>query len=308
MLELSISIPTRNRPGDVKTLLFSILNQTAPPKEVVIVDDSDNQQTEALTQFMQARFQDKGIQLRYIRGGGESVTQARNIGIDRSTGEILCSIDDDVIMAKDYTEKILKVFEGHPEALGAAGHVKNLFLRGSSNGINKVLEFFSTEKDKCRVFPTGFSYPVPLTRMINCEWLSGTNCSYRRKVLEKFRWDEKLKKYALCDDLDISYRIQKWQPKSLFMTPEAKIIHTQSQLARIESEKRVNMEISYHAYFFFKNMRQTQANLFRFYYGIFLGRIMISVLSGKPQSVVYTLKAQIHLIKNLGKIKRGLID
>jgi glycosyltransferase involved in cell wall biosynthesis len=286
-------------------LLKSILKQKILPKEVIIVDDSDNEKTKYLTNQMLKDFDSKKIKLKYMRGGGESVTQARNIGVAFSTGEIHCSLDDDVVLHKDYIENILRVYEIYPNALGVAGHIENLYLPGFPNALGRVFSFFYTEQDKCRVLPTGISYPVPLTHIIECEWLNGTNCSYKREILKNFKWDEKLKRYSLCDDIDISYRIRKKLPKSLFMTPYAKIIHTHSQLARITSEYRIHMEICYHTYFFFKNIKPTYRNMLSFVYGIFFGRIVTSILSGNPHSVVFTIKAQLYMIRNMGKVKQG---
>ena len=257
---------------------------------------------------MSAAFGGKGISLRYLRGGGQSVTQARNIGIKASSGKIHFSIDDDVVLYNDYAENVLKVYEAYPNASGVAGHMEELFLSGTSNGINKAFMFFSTERDRCRILPTGTSYPVPLTRVISCEWLSGTNCSYKREILQKFSWDERLRKYALCDDMDFSYRVHKYKPESLYMTPEARVIHRHSELARIASEQRIDMEISYHAYFYFKNLKQTYVNAIGFIYGIFLGRLVISLLTRNPKSVLYTLKAQLRLIRNVGKVKQGIFN
>jgi glycosyltransferase involved in cell wall biosynthesis len=308
MREFSIAIPTRNRPDVLQVLLGSILSQSVVPKEVIIVDDSDNANTENLTERLRGEFECKAIQLIYTRGKGEGITQARNMGIDLSTGEIHCCMDDDVILRKDYIANILKVYESHPHALGVAGHMENLYLSGISNGINRGFSFFSTEQDRCRVFPTGTSYPVPLNCIIECEWLSGTNCSFKREVLKEFRWDENLRRYSLCDDMDISYRIQKKHPKSLLMNPEAKVIHTHSEVARIADEYRIQMEISYHAYFFFKNIKQTFANMARFVYGIFFGRLLISILSRNPRSIRFTLKAQVYLLRNLRKVRQGLFS
>jgi len=305
MSQFSIAIPTRNRPQVLRVLLGSILSQTVAPKEVIVVDDSDNEATENLTAEMQKDFESRGVPLKYMRGGGESVTQARNMGIDASSGEICCSIDDDVVLHRDYIEEILGVYRSHPEALGVAGHIENLQLSGLSNGLNRAFSFFFTAQDRCRVRPTGTCYPAPLTRVINCEWFSGTNLSFKRQILEKFRWDEKLKKYSLCDDMDISYRIQKQKPKTLFMTPNAKVVHTYSKLARIPSDQRIQMEISYHAYFYFKNMKQTVVNTLRFMYGIFLGRLVLCIVSRNPQSVIFTIKAQLCLIRNMERVKHG---
>lgn len=306
MNDVSIAIPTLNRPEVLKVLLNSILKQTIIPKEAIIVDDSDNEKTKNLTDQMLKDFDSKKIQLKYVRGGGESVAQARNIGVTFSTSEIHCSIDDDVILHKNYIESILRVYEIFPNALGVAGHIENIHSSVLGRVLGRVFSFFYFEQDKCKVSPTGMSYPYPLTHIIECEWLSGTNCSYKRKILKNFKWDENLKGYALCDDMDISYRIQKKHPKSLFMTPYAKIIHTRSQLARITSEYRTYMEISHHTYFFFKNMKQTPRNMLSFVYGIFLGRIARAILFKKSYSLVFTIKAQLYLIRNMRNVRQGI--
>lgn len=305
MGDLSIAIPTMNRAKVLKELLDSILKQTISPKEVIIIDDSDNEETKNLTKQMLKNFSIKNIEIKYVRGGGEGLAQARNIGATYSTSEIHCSLDDDVILDKNYIKEILKVYENYPNALGVAGHIVNLSFSAFSNAINKLFPFFYTEQDKCKVFPAGISYPYPLTRIIKCEWLSGTNSSYRRKILQNFKWDENLKRYSLCEDMDISYRIQKTYPNSLYMTPYAKTIHNNSPLARIPSKDRTYMEVSYHTYFFFKNMKQTVGNMVNFVYCMFFGRFILKVLSLNPNSVIFIISAYLNLMKNLKEIKTG---
>jgi cellulose synthase/poly-beta-1,6-N-acetylglucosamine synthase-like glycosyltransferase len=305
-LNFSIAIATLNRPDVLKALLDSIFEQTILPKEVIIVDDSNNEKTKNLAEQLLKNFGTKKITLKYVRGGGAGLAQARNIGVTFSTSEIHGSLDDDVILHKDYIKEILKVYENYPDALGVAGHIENLCFSALSTAIGRVFSCFFTEQDKCRVFPTGISYPQPLTHIIESEWLSGTNSSYRRKILKKFKWDENLKRYSLCEDMDISYRIQTNHPKSLLMTPYAKVIHTNSQLARITSEYRTHMDISYHTYFFFKNMKQTYRNMLSFVYGIFFGRLVISITSRNPHYVVFTIKAQLDMMRNFKKVKRGI--
>jgi glucosyl-dolichyl phosphate glucuronosyltransferase len=304
--DFSVAIPTLNRPQVLKKLLTSILNQTVFPKEVIIVDDSSNENTEILVRQMLKDFADKKIKLKYVRGGGEGLAQARNIGVTFSTGEIHCNLDDDVILNQDYIEKILRIYKTIPNAVGVAGHITNLSLRATSNATNRVFSYFHTEKDKCRIFAAGISYPVPLTHIIECDWLSGTNSCYKKEILKNYKWDEKLKKYSLCEDMDISCRIQKDYPKSLFMTPHAKIVHTNSQLARIPDEQRIYMDICNHAYFFFKNIKQTYGNMLDFVYGIFLGRLLIVIFSKNPRNFVSTIKAQLYLIKNIKNVKQGI--
>ncbi len=308
LVDCSIAIPTINRAQAIEPLLYSILKQTVLPKEVIIVDDSKNRETEDLVKRLTEAFTQKNIEIKYVRGKGHSVTEARNIGISFSTCDIHLSLDDDVVLHKDYIREILKVYSTYPNALGVAGHVVNISrgVPSRTNAINKLFSFYFIEKDKARVFPAGISYPYPLTNIINGEWLNGSNCSYRRKIFEQFKWDEKLKRYSLCDDMDISYRIQKTYPKSLFITPDAKVLHRHSMMARISNEYLTHMGISYHAYVFFKNMKLTARNTAFFAYGIFFGRLLTSIFTRNGKSVIFTLKAEYNFVKNVKDIRKGI--
>lgn len=306
MTSFSIAIPTLNRASVIQDLLESILHQTVFPKEVIVVDDSKNRETEDVVNRVAKSFSRRNIKIEYVRGNGNGITDARNMGIAHSTGDIHCSLDDDIILDKNYIKEILKMFEVYPDALGVAGHVANHSFSSSSNAVNKVFPFYLREKDKCRVLPAGVTYPYILTKIINCEWLSGVNCCYRRAVLKEFKWDEKLTKYSLCDDVDISYRIQQKYPNSLFMTPYAKIIHHHSPIGRMDVEGRIHREVSYHTYFFFKNIEKTPLNTVNFIYDIFFGRVVTSVLSRDGPASVFTVKAEFNLIRHLKEIEKGV--
>jgi len=304
--DFSVAIPTKNRAEVLKRLLNSLLKQTVLPKEVLVVDDSTNEQTKSLVESLTSKFSEKGVQIGYVRGKGQSVTEARNRGIAFTTGRIHCSLDDDVVLYPDYVQEILKVFAEHPNAVGVAGHVVNVSKASPhQNAIARLFPSFFVESNRARVLPTGISYPYPLTRIINGEWLNGSNCSYRREVLKQFRWDEKLMRYSLCDDMDFSLRVQKAYPKSLLITPSARVIHEHSQVARISSEYLTHMSISYHAYFFFKNMKLSAWNTFNFVYGLFFGRLATSILSRDGKWVIFTIKAEYNFLKNARDIKQG---
>jgi hypothetical protein len=104
--------------------------------------------------------------------------------------------------------------------------------------------------------------------------------------------------------MDISYRIQQSHPNSLYLIPNAKVVHRGSQLGRITAEYRIQMEISYHAYFFFKNVKQTPWNIMNFVYGIF-GRFIISLLSMNGKSTFFTVKAQFNMLRHIKEVRAG---
>lgn len=214
-------------------------------------------------------------------------------------------MDDDVLPQMDYIEKILEVYEEYPDAVGVQGDT-NLY-KGSvlGNAVNKVLFLFYTEKNRCRVHAGGMSFPNPLTRVIRSQWLSGTNSSYKKEVLKDFEWDENLRGYSLFDDVDISYRILRRYPNSLYTTPHARIVHKFSQAAKIETNKLIYMHVAYSTYFFFKNMRQTPSNMIIFAWSMFFGRFVSMLLEKNSRSILFLIGAYLYLIRDFNHIKNG---
>lgn len=317
MTEASIVIPTFNRDEDLKELLYSILRQTKLPKEVIVVDDSDNYKTTDLTKQMRNDFLNREIALEYVRPHRKtkSISLARNLGAMQCATEVTLFLDDDVILDKEYVKEILKVYEKHPNALGVGGYITNSReyvsnVRGLlSNLLSKMFFLFHREEDRCRVLRSGYiTYPYSMNGEINCEWLSGTNSSYRTEVLKNFQMDENLKEFSLFEDVDISYRIHKRYPNSLYMTPHAKVIHKASPLARRDVRSLIYFEITYHTYFFHKNIKQTLLNRMYFLwsrFGQFITTCLFACTRKRLRTIIFLIGSYIYTLKHLDDIKNG---
>ena len=185
--------------------------------------------------------------------------------------------------------------------------------------IGKILFLGYPEENKCKVLPsTHNTYPYILTKVISCQWLSGSNCSYKREILEQFQFDENLKKYSSGEDLNLSYRIFKKYSSSLFMTPYGKLIHKTSQEGRIPKKELINMTQIYRFYHFFKLIDQTIINRLIFLWS-FVGSlimttafsIMILIIKGSKSRLItvkYTIGAYIICMRHLKEIKRGDLE
>jgi GT2 family glycosyltransferase len=318
-MQVSVIIPTYNRVKDVDGCLDSVTVQTTLPKEVIIVDDSDNDEIENLIEQRKDEFNEKDMVLKYIRNEKEkSLTIARNIGIENATGDIILFLDDDVILDKDYIKEILKVYKDKPDAMGVQGLIPN---KKNKTIINKFIEFLNKlfimairEKNKCRVLPSvSGSYPYFVNEIINCEYLFGANQSYKKEILEEFKFDEKLKKYSYGEDLDLSYRIFKKCPSSLFMTPQAKLIHKSSKSEHLKREV-IYMGMIYFLYLFYKNIDQSLKNKLihlwsRFgYFVLNLGTLILKPSKSRLLRLKYLIGAYIMCMNHIGEIKRGELD
>ena len=88
MLRISVVIPTYNRAGQVPDAVRSVLEQTLPAHEVIVIDDGSTDATEeALAPYID--------RIRYIKTENRGVSAARNRGIHESTGDWIAFLDTD---------------------------------------------------------------------------------------------------------------------------------------------------------------------------------------------------------------------
>jgi len=240
-MKVSVVIPTYYRSEDLSELFDSLLKQTVKPLEVIVVDDTPSNIIEEVCAKYQGKFERFNIKLVYVRNYMErSAAIARNIGASIATGDIILFLDSDVVVYPDYAEKILEVFEKRSNALGAQGwkvpkNVKiektnSLFLlkHCTSNFIKKVFMIQHFTKDSCKLF----EYPIILTKIVDCEYLHGSNMAYKHEIFNHFKFDENLKGYSYMEDLLLSHSVHKKYPNSLYITPYAKCIHKVSKEGR----------------------------------------------------------------------------
>lgn len=318
-MEISTIIPAYNRVEDLNKALNSILIQTFLPKEVIVIDNSnkDRDKIKKLVEHKVLSFKTKNIYLRYIYNEKEnSLTTARNLGVNYASNEIISFLDDDLILDKEYYKNIKKVFEEHPHALGVMGQTifyskKNKIKFLISQLLGKIFYLGFNEINKCRVLPSlGVTSPLA-DKIINCEWISGAS-SYRKKVFNEFKFDEKLKKYSIGEDTDFSHRVFKKYPYSLFMTPWAKYIHTLSLQGRNPKKELAYMEEVYYLYIFYKIIPQNFINKMIYLWSR-IGNVIfktISCISGRLSflEIKYSFEAYIFCLKHLREIKKGDLD
>lgn len=326
-MDISIIIPTYNREKDLKDTLRGILKQTKMPKEIIVVDDSDNDRTKELIKGIRNDFLSKRVILIYVRNKrGKSSAIARNLGAELSTGEIILFLDDDVVLDNKYIEEILKTYKKYPNAIGVQGFVKEKSLdklRCSAcarlhNSLQRAFFLFFWENNRCRILPSGEgTYPYQLSDVTNCQWLSGTNQNLKKETFLRFRFDENLKRYSLKEDMDLSYRIYKKYPTSLYITPFATLYHKESRTSRLDDETKIYMRNIYGVYFFYRNIRQTPLNKLIFIWSR-IGSLIISfsgalaLMKKKPRSelrkIHYLTESYIYTLKHLKEIKNGKIQ
>lgn len=132
--EITVAIPTRNRPATLRSMLQSLREHTASSFEILVVDSSDPPLHSEVSKIADAF----GCSHVYEPKIGLSV--ARNRAIDASVGDVIVFADDDFLFSSDPVEELAV-------SVRASGV-------GASTG--RVLPFGQSERTK--LFESMFSY------------------------------------------------------------------------------------------------------------------------------------------------------
>jgi len=96
-ISVAVVIPTYNRAHYISETILSVLGQTRPPDEVIVVDDGSTDGTELVLRQCDGR-------VRYIRTDNQGVQQARNVGIAATSASWIAFCDSDDIWRPEHIE------------------------------------------------------------------------------------------------------------------------------------------------------------------------------------------------------------
>lgn len=235
------------RPKPLLQLLQSVSEQTLYPDEILIIDGSTNDETQQI--FSVPIFTNLNYFL--VPNEHRGLTKQRNFGIARVglNMEVVCFLDDDTVLEKDYFEQLLNTYKVYPDALGVGGYINNE-TKWEHVGVNykpKINEFYFDgwkRKDGSRFVlrkklgldsdcPPGFSslfshgrsvgFLPPSDKIYEVEQLMGGVSSFRKGVFERFQFSSYFVGYGLYEDADFCLRVAK--TGKLYLNTKAKLNH-----------------------------------------------------------------------------------
>jgi glycosyltransferase involved in cell wall biosynthesis len=106
-LRVSAVIPTYNSAKYIRDAVESVLAQTYPVYEVLVVDDGSTDGTEEL-------FKGYGNRIRYIRQANAGPPVARNTGLAQAAGDWIALLDSDDLWTPQKIERQVAYLESHP--------------------------------------------------------------------------------------------------------------------------------------------------------------------------------------------------
>ena len=233
------------RPKAIVKLLESVNSQTLYPNEIIIIDGS----TDTLTQSVFKTEAFKNLKYYKVDAIDRGLTKQRNIGISKvsANSNIVCFLDDDVILEPSYFEQIINTYSIYPEALAVGGYITNEVdwkLSDNTNSKNnfyydgwmrnessrfKMRAVFGLEPDtKPGYLPTfahgrSIGFLPPSDKTYKVEQIMGGVASYKTEVFDSLSFSTYFEGYGLYEDADFSIRLAKLGP--IYINTRARLAH-----------------------------------------------------------------------------------
>lgn len=119
VVRISVVIPTFNRQATIGRAIESVLAQTCPADEIIVVDDGSTDDTEALMK--------KWPGIVRLKQDNQGVSAARNLGIRQASGDWIALLDSDDEWLPSKLEKQRLAINNNPEA--RLCHCDELWIR-----------------------------------------------------------------------------------------------------------------------------------------------------------------------------------
>jgi glycosyltransferase involved in cell wall biosynthesis len=117
-MKLTVYIPSYNVENYIEQAIRSLLDQTHPPDEILIVDDGSTDKTAEIASKFPVRL------VRHDRNRG--LAAARNTAFRNASHELVGAIDADVYAVRDWLERLLVHFSD-PRVVGTGGRLIEAF-------------------------------------------------------------------------------------------------------------------------------------------------------------------------------------
>jgi glycosyltransferase involved in cell wall biosynthesis len=262
-MKFSVIICTYRRPAAVAILLQSIKEQTIYPDEILLIDGSPNNDTEVIIREAEI------CNLKYFRvtKKDRGLTRQRNFGIRNvnSAIDIICFLDDDIILTPDYFKLLLKTYIEKPNAIGVGGYILDQAVWEKSEEHGETKEFFidgwkrnlgtrhylrkilglapNVPPGYIPKFSNGYSiaFLPPNGRIYPVEAFMGGVSSFKMEIFGNIKFSEYFEGYGLYEDLEFCIRASRIG--ELYVNTSARLYHYHEESGRPNKFKYGKMVI-----------------------------------------------------------------
>ena len=114
-LNFTVAISTFNRNEDLERCLEALKTQTYPDFDIVISNGGEHQGVKQVAEKF------KGLKIKIVNQERKGIVEGRNLGWRNSRGDIVCLIDDDLVVLPDWLVNIRSTFLSDERIGGVSG-------------------------------------------------------------------------------------------------------------------------------------------------------------------------------------------
>ena len=281
-LTFSISVFTYNRNDDLLRCLKSLSEQSYSDFAIVVVNGGDYSGVKGVVD------QFKDLKIRVVNQKSRGLVEARNIGWKNANADIVCLIDDDLVVSADWLENVRRTFLSDESIGGVTGPTiipddkqKNrdfaLFLQEFKNSENIFLKLIGRVyigivlenklKEVGKILKSGAFTPgsnykdcLNLSGLIDVDYLEACHMCFRRKILEELKgFDYRYEGTSEWSEPDFAFKVKKLGYKLIF-NPKTVTEHHISQSGVFKARTNAYERSRNFIYFYFQNIKPNNPN------------------------------------------------
>lgn len=183
---VSVVVPSYNHARYVGTTLRSIIKQTLPPAELLVIDDGSSD--ESPTIIGQA-LDECPFPCEFVARGNRGLCATLNEGFERTRGEYFAYLGSDDLWLPEFLNARVELLESRRSAVLAYGHT--YFIDEGNRVIDSTADWADYADGDARAMLLQTTAPMSPTVL------------YRREALEQERWNESTR----LEDYDLYLRL-----------------------------------------------------------------------------------------------------
>ncbi|MEL6579495.1 MAG: glycosyltransferase [Cyanobacteria bacterium J06621_12] len=240
LLPISAIVATRDRSIPLQTMLKSLAKQSVQPQEMIIIDGSDDQQTE---QLCLSKIEGLATEVYYYHATEIGAATQRSQAMKYVTQNTVWLLDDDIFFEPNCLQRLWQTLSSDPRLGGVNAMITNQQYLPPGK-ISRTLFRFLHGRDehsyagKC-ITPGLNLLPEDrpdLPEAVSVDWLNTTCVLYRRQALPQPLFPSLFTGYSLMEDLALSLTVGKqWR---LANARTARIFHD-SQPGKHKNNRQV---------------------------------------------------------------------
>lgn len=120
-MKTSVVVPVKNEEAIIGALCGSLVEQTAPPAECIVVDNNSTDNTVEVVESWRKRLSEAGTQLVVLSCMNGHQAEARSVGFGTAKHPVIISLDADVVLPNDWVRRAVELLKRNPTLVAVCG-------------------------------------------------------------------------------------------------------------------------------------------------------------------------------------------